>query len=192
MRTPAKIALSVVPFFLTACIHVHLPFHKDKKDQIAMVAPPIENTPPEPAPAPPKVTPPPAPAPAKPEPPPVAPQKPESKPKPPAHHRKPASKPVQQASAEPSPGAETPAISAIGQLSSGESSDLWRKTEKSIEETEKGLNDINRKLSDGEAKTADQIREFIKQARAALKAGDVDGAGVLAAKAKVLLGELTQ
>jgi hypothetical protein len=45
-------------------------------------------------------------------------------------------------------------------------------------------------MSDQEQKTAAHIREFLKQAREALASGDVDGARTLAAKAKVLLGEL--
>ena len=60
----------------------------------------------------------------------------------------------------------------------------------SIESTEKSLNGITRKLNDQEQKTAAQIREFLKQAREALTAGDVDGARNLAIKAKVLLDEL--
>jgi hypothetical protein len=58
--------------------------------------------------------------------------------------------------------------------------------------TERGLGGINRKLSDAEEKTAEHIREFLKQARVALTAGDADGASTLAAKAKVLLAELSQ
>jgi hypothetical protein len=54
------------------------------------------------------------------------------------------------------------------------------------------LNSIGRKLNDPETKTAAQIREYLKQARGALVSGDVDGARTLAAKAKVLLGELSQ
>ena len=42
----------------------------------------------------------------------------------------------------------------------------------------------------GEVATAEHIREFIKEAKAALASGDVDGASTLAAKAKVLLAEL--
>jgi hypothetical protein len=118
--------------------------------------------------------------------------KPQEKPKPPASHRKPANKPGQQASNESSTGLGTPGVSAIGQLSSGESSALFRKTSDSIASTERGLNGINRKLSDAEQKTAAHIREFLKQARVALAAGDVDGASTLAAKARVLLGELSQ
>ncbi|WP_263357539.1 flagellar protein FliS [Acidicapsa ligni] len=87
------------------------------------------------------------------------------------------------------PGA---AVSAIGQLSGGDSGDLRAQTENSISGTEKGLNGISRTLSDSETKTAAQIREFLKQAREALKTGDVDGAHTLALKARVLLTELNQ
>jgi hypothetical protein len=82
-------------------------------------------------------------------------------------------------------------VSAIGQLSSGDHSDLSRETADAIAATERGLNGIGRALNDQEQKTAAQIREFLKQARQALTSGDVDGAHTLAAKAKVLLGELS-
>ena len=193
MKIPAKVVMFVLPFFLTACIQPHLPFHKKKHDRIQMVAPPIENTTPAPAPEPVKPAPPPVTATITPTLPAVVETKPEPKPKPPAsHHKKHAPKPVEQASVEPPATAETPAISAIGQLSNGDSSGLSRQTLSSIDATEKGLKGINRKLSDAEEKTASQIREFLKQARVALTTGDVDGAATLAAKAKVLLGELTQ
>ncbi|MFZ1086843.1 MAG: hypothetical protein WAN35_17910 [Terracidiphilus sp.] len=109
-------------------------------------------------------------------------------PTPPVRHRKPTPPPnsTQQASLA------HPSVSAIGQLSSGDPSDLWRQTSDSIAATERGLNSINRPLSDQEMKTSAQIREFLKQARAALNSGDVDGAHTLAVKAKVLLGELSQ
>jgi hypothetical protein len=122
--------------------------------------------------------------------------------KPKASHKKQAEKPVEQAANETpdagasgSPGAgaaAAPSVSAIGQLSSGEPSELFRKTSDSITATERGLNGVNRTLSDAEKKTAEHIRDFIKQARVALAAGDVDGASILAAKAKVLLAELSQ
>jgi hypothetical protein len=86
--------------------------------------------------------------------------------------------------------AETPAVSAIGQLSTGDPSDSRQQTLTSIAATERGLNGINRTLSDQEQKTAANIREFLKQAREALASGDVEGARTLAAKAKVLLSEL--
>src|ERR1017187_5663634 len=84
----------------------------------------------------------------------------------------------------------TPAVNAIGQLSSGDPADQRRQTEGSIASTERGLNDISPRLNDQDQKTAAHIREFLKQAKAALASGDVDGASTLAAKAKVLLGEL--
>jgi ribosomal protein S20 len=83
-------------------------------------------------------------------------------------------------------------VSAIGQLSSGDASDLRQQTLNSITATERGLSGIGRRLNGQEQKTAAQIREFLKQARAALASGDVDGAHTLAAKAKVLLGELSE
>ena len=83
-------------------------------------------------------------------------------------------------------------MSAIGQLSSGDPSDLRQTDANSIAETERGLNGINRQLNDQEQKTAAQIREFLKQAKAALASGDVDGAHTLALKAKVLLGEISR
>jgi len=85
-----------------------------------------------------------------------------------------------------------PPVSAIGQLSSGDPGDSRQQTENSIADIERRLNSINRMQSDSEQKTADHIREFLKQARAALASGDVEGANTLAAKAQVLLTELTK
>jgi hypothetical protein len=115
----------------------------------------------------------------------------EQEPLPPAKHRRPA-KPAQQAADSPPEPAETPGVSAIGQLSSGEPADLRLETSDWIAVTERGLNGLTRKLSGQEQKTAAQIREYLKQAREALISGDVDGAHTLAAKAKVLLSELNQ
>ena len=110
----------------------------------------------------------------------------------PVHHPKKPPTPAtpattqEAANANPNP----PAVSAIGQLSGGESGDLRAQTEETITSTEKGVNGITRKLNDGEVKTAAQIHEFLKQAREALTTGDVVGAHTLAVKAKVLLTEL--
>jgi len=108
------------------------------------------------------------------------------------HHQ--FAKPPQQAAtvAPAAPASDTPAVSAIGQLSSGEPSDLHHSVEESIASTEHALNNIGRSLNDQEKKTATQIREFLKQAKDALNAGDLIGAGNLASKAKVLLSELNQ
>ena len=110
----------------------------------------------------------------------------------PVHHPKKPAAPAtpantqETANANPNP----PAVSAIGQLSGGESGDLRAQTEGTIASTEKGVNGITRTLNDAEVKTAAQIHEFLKQAREALATGDVDGAHTLAIKAKVLLTEL--
>lgn len=85
-----------------------------------------------------------------------------------------------------------PVVSAIGQLSSGDPMDYRYQTVESINSIERGLNGLNRQLSTPEQKTAEHIREFLKEARAALASGDVDGAHTLAEKAKVLLAELTK
>ncbi len=85
---------------------------------------------------------------------------------------------------------EIPAVSAIGQLSMGDPTDTQRETTNLIASTQQGLNAISNRLNWQQQKTAEQIREFLKQAKAALASGDVDGAHTLAAKAKVLLDEL--
>jgi hypothetical protein len=109
----------------------------------------------------------------------------------PVKHRRP---PAPQEIVTPPEVAATPspAVSAIGELSSGNPADFRRETEESIAAVERGLNGINRNLSDPEQKTANHIREFLKQAKAALASGDVDGAHTLADKAKVLLDELNK
>ena len=178
MKLPARIAASLLPFLLAGCIH------KTNSSPAQPLAPPL-NPPPKPTTS--SVELPPSAA-TIPNPPPApeanASTPPPETPKPPVKHKKPVSKTTQQAS-NGSPG-----VSAIGQLSSGDPSDLRRQTESSIAATERGLNGIGRSLSYAEQKTAAQIREFLKQARAALASGDVDGARTLLAKAKVLLGEL--
>jgi len=88
--------------------------------------------------------------------------------------------------------AASPEVSAIGQLSSDDPVSYRQQTEANIASIERGLNGINRALNDSDRKTADQIREFLNEARTALASGDVDGAHTLAAKAQILLAALTQ
>jgi outer membrane biosynthesis protein TonB len=193
MNLSIKSVAWLLPLALTAC------FHKTQQAQQEPLAPPIEATPlPAPSNAPANLPPPvisepqtPAPAPS------TAPA--ESTPKPaPVHHRKPAGKSTEQArSSEQTKSTEqasngSPGVSAIGELSSGNASEYRRQTEDSMAATERSLNAITRPLSDVEQKTAAHIRDYLKEARAALASGDVDGAHTLAAKAKVLLGELTK
>jgi hypothetical protein len=82
-------------------------------------------------------------------------------------------------------------VNAIGQLSTGDPAGARYQTERSLNDLERGLNGITRPLNNQEQATASHIREFLKQAREALKSGDVDGATTMAAKIKVLLQELT-
>ena len=183
MRTPGKSVLWLLPLMLTACVH--------KNDQVKNrpLAPPLitkpstmpSTTPTElPASA---ATVPPAPTaqitpPAQPE------QKPVHKAR---HPKQQETKPPEQAA-----NAVPIEVSAIGQLSPGDTSGLRQQTVESISSTENGLKDINRPLNDQEQKTLAQIREFLKQAKVALTSGDVDGAHTLAVKAKVLFGEINQ
>jgi hypothetical protein len=174
----AALLLAILP---CGCVH------KEKAQVQPPLAPPIEDAPPSkpdnapinlpppvvtiPQQTPPKVTqapPPPAPKPA------------------PRHHKK-QSEGTQEAENNP-----PPEVSAAGQLSTGDPNDQRQQTSDSLGDTEHKLNTIGRKLNDQEQKTSAQIREFIKEARAALNTGDVEGAKTLAQKAKVLLGELTK
>lgn len=92
----------------------------------------------------------------------------------------------------PQEGTTSSEVSAIiGPLSSGDPPNFRQQTMDSIASIERGLSGINRSLSDPERKTADQIREFLKQAKSALDSGDVEGAHTLAGKAQVLLAGLT-
>lgn len=170
--------MCLLPFMLAGC------FHKTQQVRVAPLAPPIVDTlPPKPEPVPTDLPPPvitiPGQNPAQ-----AAQAQPQPAPKPPVKHRKHPATNTQLASGE------NPGVSAIGQLSTGDPSDLRQPAIDSIAATERGLRGINRQLSDQEQKTVAQIREFLKQARAALDSGDVYGASTLAAKAKVLLGEL--
>lgn len=176
MKFSARCAAWLLPFLLTGC------FHKTQIAQNQPLAPPIEDTPPpKPEPSPTNLPPPEVTIPVQPAPPQTA-EPPEPVKKPP-RHRKPANT-TQVASTG------TPAVSAIGQLSTPDPPNVRQQTDASIESTEKALNGITRPLNDHEQATAATIREYLKQARAQLSAGDVDGAHKLADKAKVLLDEL--
>jgi hypothetical protein len=187
MKSPARCAAWLLPFVLTGCSH--MPFHKTRPVQSQVFAPPIEPSKPiELAslelPASESVIP------ARP----VYNMREEEEPiKPPVKRRKPSSKDAEEAANNPEgSGSTVPAVSAIGELTSGDPADFRQQTEASIAAIERGLTGINRTLSDPEQKTADHIKEFVKQAKTALASGDVDGAHTLAEKAKVLLDELTK
>jgi outer membrane biosynthesis protein TonB len=188
MKTPRKSVALLLPLLLSAC------FHKEQQAQNQPpLAPPVVDTPP-PAPDPaPKDLPPPVVTVPQTQPTPEPDPTPKTADKPakhPVHHT---TKPDSKTDAKPTEQASNstpPEVSAIGQLSAGDPSDLRNQTEDSIASTQRGVNNLNRQLNDQEQKTVAQIREFLKQARTALTTGDVDGAHTLALKAKVLLGEL--
>jgi len=188
MRSPARSIAWLLPFLLTACFHKARPLNTQQylpppstvpKPEIEAVELPASaaTIPSVPLTAGADVEP--------------APNRPARRHRPVSRNAQPPADTTQQAAnnAPPTP-VETPTVSAIGQLSSGNSSSSQQQTLDSIAATERGLNGINRTMSDQEQKTAAHIREFLKQAREALASGDVDGARTLAAKAKVLLGEL--
>jgi len=195
MKVLIKCVAWLLPLALTACFH-----GTHKQAQQEPLAPPIESAPlPEPSNAPANLPPPvisePQPAPQ----PTLSTAPAETTPKPTTvHHKKPPVKsPDQTKSADQTKNPEQasngdPGVSAIGELSSGSATDYRRQTEDSIAATERSLNAITRQLSDSEQKTAAHIRDDLKEARTALASGDVDGAHTLAAKAKVLLAELTK
>jgi len=177
---PAKIVAWVLPWFLTGCW-----FHRNQKPAAPPVAPKIDTSSSAPPPTqdpPPEVT---------------IPHKPqvsetklpyETAKQPPKHKKAPSSPPPPETEQASTGQIE---VNAIGQLSSGDPAGTRDQTESSLNDIERGLNGITRQLGDQEQTTASHIREYLKQAREALKSGDVDGASTLAAKAKVLLQELT-
>lgn len=184
-------AAMLLPLLLAGCVHKQ----KTAQNQ-PVLAPAIEDTPPpKPDKAPIDL---PAPVITVPSPPrPTVTNAPPPQPKPKPHHKPKPTQPADQdtqVAANTAPPATAPAspVSAAGSFSSGEPADLRNQTDTTISDTERGLNGITRPLNDQEKKTSAQIKEFLKQARAALTTGDVDGAHTLALKAKVLLGELTQ
>lgn len=184
MKSPAKCAAWLLPFMVTGCFH--MPFHKTPPSQ-PMLAPlvlprhPIELVSIE---LPPGAR--------------LIPGKPlynisvhDETVKPLIRHRRQPNPTeiVGLSDVGTNPNAE---VSAIGQLSSDDPASYRQQTESSIASIERSLNGINRTLNDSDQKTADQIREFLKEARTALASGDVDGAHTLTAKAQILLAALSQ
>jgi len=193
MRSPARCAAWLLPLLLAGCAHFPFPLHKNQPAKAQAFAPPLPSSHPielASAQLPPAMC--------------IIPAWPiynmreQVQPDiPPPRRRRPPNKSDESADNPEAPAnaPETPsipAVNAIGELSSGDPADFRRQTENSIASIERGLNGINHPLSDAERKTADNIREDLKQAKAALASGDVDGAHTLAAKAQVLLTELTR
>lgn len=183
MKGPvASAAPLLLLVLMVGCSHAHR-----QMAQIQPLAPPLVETPP-PAP-PPQVTTAPEPAPVaesnpEPEPEPT----PEPEPKKPAHRRKPAPK---ESTPPPAEAADN-SVPALGQISSGDPPDLRLQTQNSINYIEQQLAGIRGNVSEQDKHTIEHIREFLNQAKKALTTGDVDGASTLAAKAKVLLAEVSR
>jgi hypothetical protein len=186
MKSPTKCAAWLLLFLLTGCFH--LPFHKKHQTQNYPLAPPlkpIETIELASIELPPALL--------------VIPGKPIYNVRVHSHpikqrikHRRPANPISEEAStAMDAAGSPTPGVSAIGELSSGDPANLRQQTEDSIAAIERGLNGISRNLNESEQKIVGHIREFVKQAKAALASGDVEGAHTLTAKAQVLLTELS-
>jgi hypothetical protein len=186
MKMRVSYAGWLLPIFLTACF----PFHRTQPQPAQQFTPPVANLPK-----------PPAIHPALPDSALTIPSEPldtdaeailEEAAKPAVRHRRLVLKPAQEATDNPPAAeAENSGVSAIGELSSPDPSDQRRETEASMAATERGLHGLRRGLNSQEQKIAAQIRGFLKQARQALNSGDVDGAHTLAAKAQVLLEELS-
>jgi len=179
MRRPARVVAWVLPFMLTGCFHwIHRSKVPPVAPSIALPTPPPELV--SVALSPEAMT-----IPLEPiQPDLTIPIYPEETAKRHIRHRKQADK------SAPDVSDEIPAVSAIGQLSMGDPADTQRETAELIASTERGLDAISHNLNNDQQKTAVHVREFLKQAKAALASGDVDGAHTLAAKAKVLLDEL--
>jgi len=189
MNFVARRVAWLLPLVLCACAH------NPNQSQVQALAPPLEDTPPPP----PDLAPTALPAPVinvpkTKEPIAVPPEPVKAAPK----HHKPAKAGAAQAGATPgtvsgqvaeAAPAEEP---AMGNFETREAPDSKKQAENSIAEIERGLNGIGRKLNDQETKTSVQIREILKEARAALSTGDLEGAKTLTSKAKTLLGELSQ
>lgn len=182
MNVPVASAAALLLLLMTGCAHSHR-----QMAQIQPLAPPLVETPP-PAP-PPQVTtvpPPPAVAESTPEPVPEPPREPEHK-KPVRHHKS-----APRDSAPPPAEAADNSVPALGQISSGDPPDLRLQTQNSIHYIEQQLSGIRGNVSEQDKHTIEHIREFLNQAKKALTAGDLDGASTLAAKAKVLLAEVSR
>jgi hypothetical protein len=99
---------------------------------------------------------------------------------------------------KPAPSTETAsdgtgALSPIGQLSAGDSSDnpaLRQETTELIASTEKRFKTVDSNIAANKHDTIVQIASFLKQAKQAMAINDLQGANTLATKAKILVDEL--
>jgi ribosomal protein S20 len=99
----------------------------------------------------------------------------------------PVTAPVSTASAEPSPE-----VTAIGALTAGGEENPQTKQEATdlIASIEKRLNALPTQTTDDQKAQISKVKNFWRDAQAALKSGDAEGAKTLATKAKLLLDDL--
>jgi hypothetical protein len=105
----------------------------------------------------------------------------------------PAASPTTEPSTDVAANAEPAKASPIGELTPGDTPGQAQKDKETndlITSTENGLNAIKRPLSAPEQETVNQIKTFLTKAKTALSNQDLDGAFILATKAKVLFDEL--
>ena len=95
--------------------------------------------------------------------------------------------PVPTANAEPSPE-----VTAIGALTAGGEANPQTKQDAAdlIASIEKRLNALPAQSTDDQKAQISKVRNFWRDAQAALKSGDAEGAKTLATKAKLLLDDL--
>jgi hypothetical protein len=97
--------------------------------------------------------------------------------------------PTQAVVADPGPGSET---AAIGALTAGEEANPQTKQDAAelIASIEKRLNSLPAQTTDEQKAHISKVRNFWREAQAALRSGDAEGAMTLATKAKLLLDDL--
>lgn len=104
----------------------------------------------------------------------------------------PAAAVVAPPAADPLPPA--PDAASLGALRSGPSTDPKQQQEVAakIAGVEKRLTELPSVTQDREQKQIAKVRYFLKEASDALKSGDVEGAGILATKAELLLEDISK
>jgi len=109
--------------------------------------------------------------------------------------RQPAASETQPANASPAPAAPAAApapapAETLGALSAG--GRQHDEVAARIAAVEKRLAELPRTVTDRQEKPIANVRLFIKEAADALKSGDVEGAGILATKAELLLDDIAR
>ena len=92
------------------------------------------------------------------------------------------------------PPASTPAVT-LGELSPGGGAANPRQQQEvlgKISAVERRIGDLPGGTAEREQKQIAKVRQFLKEASDALKGGDVEGAGILATKADLLMDDLTK